>query len=472
MEVIYVITYLKQRPFQKTKQVNFQLTFHSYIEFIISCVLLGINDLNIKKIIHRDIKPENIILDSNGYAYITDFGIAMKEGDKLLSKEICGTLGYMAPEALQIGKPLTFAVDYFSVGVLLHELLFGEVPHQGESLKEVKEFFESEELKVNEDYAQEVTESCVRFMNELFVTKHKQRLGYKGGVCEIQKHAWFDEFDWLSVASKQFESPFVPSFSNDNFNSALIDEHYMKQIKQINNNSKHETTNPLARLYKKFTFINTNSNDKGDCGSYEVSKVNTKINKFRLRKQLSSSTVGNEELSSSRANGFSPVNASDQNDLPLLLNEKKCMNLNDVDYKSKNDLSLPKLFSPHSYSSLHSIQEERTSPHSKKEQNHLSYSKFFNYKVEDHLQSEMEDIVSPFKYSANQIQMNRNKHSLNKHKTIRIKKNFIHNGNGSEKEHKVNGDVERSLKKSMSNVDMFRSNNKRKSFFDFALNIS
>jgi len=76
-------------------------------------------------ILHRDIKPENLVLDERGYIIITDFGIA-KIYDKENSSETLGTPGYMAPEVM-CAQNHTIAVDYFALGVLCFEFMFGFV---------------------------------------------------------------------------------------------------------------------------------------------------------------------------------------------------------------------------------------------------------------------------------------------------------------------------------------------------------
>ena len=76
-------------------------------------------------IIHRDIKPENILFDTNGYVKITDFGIARTFSPNNQS-DTSGTPGYMAPEVIK-GQQHGFAVDYFAVGVILHELMFPKI---------------------------------------------------------------------------------------------------------------------------------------------------------------------------------------------------------------------------------------------------------------------------------------------------------------------------------------------------------
>lgn len=78
-----------------------------------------------KSIIHRDIKPENLVLDSDGYVHITDFGIA-KLKSQATSTETSGTPGYMAPEVM-CSQNHSIGVDHFALGVFVYEFMKGKV---------------------------------------------------------------------------------------------------------------------------------------------------------------------------------------------------------------------------------------------------------------------------------------------------------------------------------------------------------
>ncbi len=90
-----------------------------------------------KNIIHRDIKPENIVIDKNGYARLTDFGIArvFRQNNHT---DTSGTPGYMAPEVM-IFQNHNYLVDYFGLGVLTYECMFGKRPFVGKSRKEIRD---------------------------------------------------------------------------------------------------------------------------------------------------------------------------------------------------------------------------------------------------------------------------------------------------------------------------------------------
>jgi len=97
-------------------------------------VVLALEELHKHNTLYRDLKPENILIDEEGHVALTDFGLS-KEGvdDKMITTSFCGTPAYLAPEIItQSGYKKT--VDWYSLGVLVYEMLTGKVPYTGKDM--------------------------------------------------------------------------------------------------------------------------------------------------------------------------------------------------------------------------------------------------------------------------------------------------------------------------------------------------
>jgi serine/threonine protein kinase len=114
------------------------------LEFWVACLVAGLEICHEKNIIHRDIKPENLVIDQDGYLRITDFGIARVWRPEN-AQDTSGTPGYMAPEVMCRVNHTT-CVDYFAVGVMAYECMFGRRPYVGKSRKEIRDHILSKQV--------------------------------------------------------------------------------------------------------------------------------------------------------------------------------------------------------------------------------------------------------------------------------------------------------------------------------------
>ena len=200
--------------------LRYHLFHKNYFEeiqtkFIISNIILGLEYCHSNLIIHRDIKPENIILDNNGYTHITDFGIAMQQSKN--ATQVSGTPAYMAPEAL-FGKAQTIVSDYYSLGVLTFELIFGVKPYNGKNREEIKEKVKNKEIVLNKrskNIKEKLSKESIDFINKLMHNDPNKRLGYLGGINDIKKHPWLININWKELYNFKLKAPFIPSGYNN-----------------------------------------------------------------------------------------------------------------------------------------------------------------------------------------------------------------------------------------------------------------
>ncbi len=183
-------------------------------KFFICCIILGLEYCHKNRIIHRDIKPENLVLDSQGYVHITDFGIAKIQQENNY-KETSGTPGYMSPEVM-MGQNHTIAVDYFALGVIGFEFMKGYRPYLGKNRKEIKEQMMLKQAKINEhDIEKGWSFDSSDFINRLLKRKAKDRLGFYGPE-QVKEHSWIKNFNWGDLYNKKIKAPFKPE-GEENF---------------------------------------------------------------------------------------------------------------------------------------------------------------------------------------------------------------------------------------------------------------
>ncbi|KAL7061439.1 hypothetical protein AAHC03_01408 [Spirometra sp. Aus1] len=179
--------------------------------FYISEIALAIGHLHSLGIIYRDLKPENILLDKAGHVKLTDFGLS-KEG-ACTTNTFCGTIEYMAPEIIRCAGHGR-AVDWWSLGTLLFDMLSGGPPFsQEENKKATAEKILKSQVKFPPSFSPE----AISLIRGLLKKDPKERLGAKNDVEEIKQQRFFKRYDinWTDVYDRKMEPPFRPELLSD-----------------------------------------------------------------------------------------------------------------------------------------------------------------------------------------------------------------------------------------------------------------
>ncbi|KAJ1654202.1 hypothetical protein IWQ61_005823 [Dispira simplex] len=227
--------------------------------FLAAEMIVSTHYLHSKRFVHRDIKPDNVLLDSEGHAHLTDFNIAVRirRGKKLTS--VAGSLAYMAPEVLQ-RMGYTFSVDWWSMGVVLYELVFGFRPFRAKSNDELARLILQKPLTLPEKsvLGNPVSKECREVILGLCERNIHKRLGF--GDVNYQRlisHPWFEGIDWERLSQKQLTPLFVPDSKHSNFDATHeLEELLMEDTPlRINNRSKNPKllSNEMLKIETEFT---------------------------------------------------------------------------------------------------------------------------------------------------------------------------------------------------------------------------
>ncbi|XP_046828589.1 serine/threonine-protein kinase N isoform X1 [Vespa crabro] len=220
--------------------------------FYSACVVLGLQYLHESRIIYRDLKLDNLLLDTEGYVKIADFGLCkegMGYGDR--TGTFCGTPEFLAPEVLT-ETSYTRAVDWWGLGVLIFEMLVGESPFPGDDEEEVFDSIVNDEVR----YPRFLSLEAIAIMRRLLRKNPDRRLGSSERDAEdVKKQAFFRHIAWDDLLLRRVKPPFVPVIHSVE-DVSNFDEEFTSEKPQL---TPPKDPRPLSDMeqsfFKDFTYM-------------------------------------------------------------------------------------------------------------------------------------------------------------------------------------------------------------------------
>uniref|UniRef100_A0A672L4J6 non-specific serine/threonine protein kinase n=1 Tax=Sinocyclocheilus grahami TaxID=75366 RepID=A0A672L4J6_SINGR len=175
------------------------------VKFYLAELALALDHLHTLGIVYRDLKPEKC--DRCAAVPFPDFGLSKESVDQdKKAYSFCGTVEYMSPEVVN-RRGHTQSADWWSLGVLMFEMLTGTLPFQGKDRNETMNMI----LKAKLGMPQFLSLEAQSLLRMLFKRNPTNRLAGPDGVEEIKRHAFFSTIDWNKLYRRELQPPFKPA---------------------------------------------------------------------------------------------------------------------------------------------------------------------------------------------------------------------------------------------------------------------
>ena len=196
----------------------------SFCRFHSACFILMLEALKEVGIIHRDIKPENIIIEKNGYPKLIDFSCCKRIYD-IKTKTLIGTPFFIAPEVLK-GNGYTYSCDYWSVGVLIYYLYYGEYPFGNKTTQPdtiYKEIINKKLVFIDNNYKKHNHKfSTINDLKDVIsCLLNKNEDERMKAVSKIKEMDFYKGIDFNKLKKMEISSPYCPQVVKVDYNKEL-----------------------------------------------------------------------------------------------------------------------------------------------------------------------------------------------------------------------------------------------------------
>ncbi|KAK1116449.1 hypothetical protein K0M31_019037 [Melipona bicolor] len=212
----------------------------------------GLNFLHKKGIVYRDLKLDNVLLDFEGHIRIADFGMCKLQIflDRT-ADTFCGTPDYMAPEIIK-GLKYNQAVDWWSYGVLLYEMLTGQSPFSGCDEDELFWSICNERPFIPRYLSQDSSDILIALLEK---DSGKRLAGH-----EIAMHSFFDSLQWDRLERRQLEPPFKPALDHT-LDTRYFDTAFTAERPRLTPVPDQILTSMDQGVFRGFSYTNPNATD-------------------------------------------------------------------------------------------------------------------------------------------------------------------------------------------------------------------